>query len=289
MTHSMTAYARKSTEDAFGTVICELRSVNHRYLDLTVRLPEAFSMLEMPFRDAIRQRVSRGKVECHLRFEAAKSDAGEAVVNLAFADTLIRAAQQIIDRLPAPAPVNPTDILRWPGVLQTGEGHRLESIAPALSDLLSAVLTEFISARAREGEDIKKILFQRLDAMTACLARLRERLPQLEQMQRQRLLARFSEAKTTLDPVRLEQEMVLYAQKIDVSEEIERLDAHITEVRRVLMHDKVAGRRLDFLMQEMNREANTLGSKSVDLDTTRASVELKVLIEQMREQVQNIE
>ena len=157
MTQSMTAYARKTIEGPFGSVTCELRSVNHRYLDLTVKLPEAFSMLEMSFRDCIRQRVARGKVECHLHFKAAKEVHPDMQVNVPFADTLIQAVQKIIDRLPNPAPLNPADILCWPGVLQMAETPNLESLGPLLLELLGEVLTEFITVREREGNEMKKL------------------------------------------------------------------------------------------------------------------------------------
>jgi uncharacterized protein (TIGR00255 family) len=194
----------------------------------------------------------------------------------------------IAARLKQPAPVNTMAILAWPGVLQLAEID-LETIQDHVIDLLEKTLQELVAARAREGEELKKLFLQRLDSMKAEVAKVREHLPEILTCQRERLMARFSDAKLELDTGRLEQEIVLFAQKTDVMEELDRIDSHVSEVRRILKHGGVLGRRLDFLMQELHREANTLGAKSTDVDTTRASIELKVLIEQVREQVQNIE
>jgi len=289
MTHSMTAFARKTVEGPWGSLSLELRSVNHRYLELHVRVPETLSFLEMPLRERLKQYVSRGKVECQIRFQSMEGEAPQFVVNLPSAKALIKALHEIERLLPHTASVSALDILRWPEVLKTAGNTDLTALQPVLLDLLDQALSDFTATRQREGEDIQKNFFQRLQLMTDELTVLKQRLPALQEQQRARLMMRLSEMATALDSGRVEQEMVIYANKSDVAEEIERLEAHIVEVRRVLTQGGLVGRRLDFLMQEMNREANTLGSKSSDLESTRASVELKVLIEQMREQVQNVE
>ncbi len=290
MTHSMTAFARKTVDSPLGNLSCELRSVNHRYLELAVRLPETLAALEMPLRDHLKNHIARGKVECQIRFQPQESDALQCVINFPLVKALIQGAAEIEQLLPnKAAPINVMDILRWPEVLQTSGKLDLAELQPLLLDLLDQTLIEFTATRQREGLDIQKNFFQRLQSMTNELNLLKQHLPLLQEQQRSRLMTRLADIPGNVESNRVEQEMVIYAQKSDVAEEIERLEAHIVEVRRVLTQGGLVGRRLDFLMQEMNREANTLGSKSFDLETTRASVELKVLIEQMREQVQNVE
>lgn len=289
MTHSMTAFARKTAQGPWGSASCELRSVNHRYLELAVRLPEGLSALEMPCRERLRQQISRGKVDCQFRLQLADSENAVFQVNRARAKALVSAVQNVMDLLPQVAPISPLDLLRWPEILQTVDQTVSDTLSAILLDLLDETLADFTATRQREGKELDHHFALRLDAIEAALAAFQPRLPDLLAQQRTRLMTRLADAGVTVDPSRLEQEIVMFAHKMDVAEEIERLEAHVTEVRRVLQKEKVAGRRLDFLMQEMNREANTLGSKSNDKETTRTSVELKVLIEQMREQVQNIE
>lgn len=288
MIQSMTAFARVQGEGRWGSAVCEIRSINHRYLELAVRLPETLNMLEASMRERIRHAIHRGKIEFHLRFQPGNAAGVELTVNRHRVGELCKAMAEINQQLANPAPVSPLEILQWPGILQIAEVD-MAVIQDAILQLLEQALQELVEARRREGEELKQLFLQRLEAMKAELAKVRHRLPEIYNQQRVRLLARFSDAKVELDSARLEQELVLFAQRIDVAEEIERLDTHISEVRRVLKHGGVVGRRLDFLMQELNREANTLGSKSVDADITHASVELKVLIEQIREQVQNVE
>ncbi|EKD54014.1 MAG: hypothetical protein ACD_60C00132G0020 [uncultured bacterium] len=288
MIQSMTAFARAQGQGAFGSAVCELRSINHRYLELSVRLPDTLHALEIAMRERIRHYIHRGKIECYLRFQPGDAAGAGFTINQHFAEGLCEANAVIADMLTHASPVNTMDILRWPGVLQIAEID-LETIQDAVLQLLEKALQDLVEARMREGEELKQLFLQRLESMKVELGKVRHRLPEIYNQQRARLIARFNDAKIELDSSRFEQEVVLFAQKIDVAEELERLDSHISEVRRILKHGGVVGRRLDFLMQELNREANTLGSKSIDVDTTRASVELKVLIEQIREQVQNVE
>ncbi|WGL65035.1 YicC family protein [Pseudomonas sp. CW003PS] len=287
MVHSMTAFARHEQATAHGTLSWELRSVNHRYLEPHLRLPEAFRDLEGAVREALRQGLSRGKVECTLRF--AEENAGKPLqVDSERARQLIAAAEQVAALIQQPAPLNPLEVLAWPGVLVADSADPQALNAAALK-LFDQALSELKAGRAREGAELAKLLNDRLDSILEEVAALRELVPQMLAGQRQKIETRFAEMQAELDPQRLEQELVLLAQKSDVAEELDRLSTHVNEVRRVLKAGGAAGRRLDFLMQELNREANTLGSKAFDPRSTQAAVNLKVLIEQMREQVQNIE
>ncbi|WAJ37436.1 YicC family protein [Pseudomonas sp. GOM7] len=287
MVHSMTAFARHEQATAHGTLSWELRSVNHRYLEPHLRLPDAFRDLEGAVREALRQGLSRGKVECTLRF--AEENAGKALqVDNERARQLIAAAEQVAALIQQPAPLNPLEVLAWPGVLVADSADPQALNAAALT-LFGQALEELKAGRAREGAELAKLLNERLDAILDEVAALRELVPQMLAGQRTKIETRFAEMQAELDPQRLEQELVLLAQKSDVAEELDRLSTHVSEVRRVLKAGGAAGRRLDFLMQELNREANTLGSKAFDPRSTQAAVNLKVLIEQMREQVQNIE
>lgn len=288
MIQSMTAFARAQGQGKWGSAVCEVRSINHRYLEMFVRLPDTLHEVESMIRERIRHYIKRGKIEFHMRYQPGDVTGTEITINTHLAEKICRANETIADLLKNPAPIDAMPILQWPGILQIAELD-LETIQDEVVKLLEKALEDLISARAREGEELKQLFLQRLEAMKTELAKVRQRLPEILKAQRERLMRRFSDAKLELDTGRLEQEIVMFAQRIDVTEELDRLDAHISEVRRVLKQGGVVGRRLDFLMQELNREANTLGAKSVDVDTTRASVELKVLIEQVREQVQNVE
>jgi len=288
MIQSMTAFARAQGQGTWGNAVCELRSINHRYLEIGVRMPETLHALEAQIRERIRHYIRRGKIECNIRFQPGDISGAGIIINHHLAEELCKANDVIAEILTHAAPVNTMDVLRWPGILQIAEVD-LENIQDEIIKLLEKGLQDLVDARIREGEELKQLFVQRLDGMKAELAKVRHRLPEIHNQQRSRLVARFNDAKLELDSGRFEQEVVMFAQKIDVTEELERLDAHISEVRRSLKQGGVVGRRLDFLMQELNREANTLGAKSIDVDTTRASVELKVLIEQIREQVQNVE
>ena len=287
MVHSMTAFARSERAGAYGTLSWELRSVNHRYLEPHLRLPDSFRDLEGPVREALRQGLSRGKVECTLRFPEAGS--GQTLqVDRERAAQLITAAEEVAALIRQPAPINPLEVLAWPGVL-VGDAADPQALNAAALELFGEALAQLREGRAREGAELARLLEERLDAIRAEVATLREQVPQMLGLQRQKILDRFAELRLEADSQRLEQELVMLAQKSDVAEELDRLSTHVGEVRRVLKSGGAAGRRLDFLMQELNREANTLGSKAYDPRSTQAAVNLKVLIEQMREQVQNIE
>lgn len=287
MIHSMTAFARAEQASANGTLSWELRSVNHRYLEPHLRLPESFRDLEGAVREALRNGLSRGKVECTLRFS--DDNAGKALqVDLERAAQLVAAAESVAGLIKQPAALNPLEVLGWPGVLVADAADPQALNQNALS-LFTEALNELKNGREREGSELAKLLNERLDSILEQVIALRELVPQMLAGQRQKILDRCAEMQAELDPQRLEQELVILAQKSDVAEELDRLSTHVSEVRRVLKTGGQAGRRLDFLMQELNREANTLGSKAFDTRSTQAAVNLKVLIEQMREQVQNIE
>jgi len=289
MIRSMTAFAREEAQDGWGAATWELKSVNYRYLEVAVRLPEELRGLEPRARERAGGRLTRGKLDCVLRFWPPAEAASELTLNMSLVEGLVKAGRRIGALLPPPAGTLPVvEVLRWPGVVE-GSTPDLEGLAPALLELLDAALVSLIATREREGAKIAALIATRLDEVDAIVGRVRERLPLVRDAFRDRLASRLAEFAERLDPDRLEQEVVLFANKMDVAEELDRLEAHTGEVRRVLAEEEPAGRRLDFLMQEMNREANTLGAKSVDSETTRASVDLKVLIEQMREQIQNVE
>ncbi|WP_043531144.1 YicC/YloC family endoribonuclease [Litchfieldella xinjiangensis] len=287
MVHSMTAFARHSQEADWGSLQLELRSVNQRYLDLHFRLPETLRDLEPVYRDALRGALARGKVECTLRFEPAAS--GETLaINRERLGELARALHEVRAELPDAAMPDALALLEHPGILDT-RGLDLEPVKEAALALFEAALSDLIAGRAREGEQLAALIRQRLAGVREQVATVRSLLPGILERQRSQLVERLEAVRAELDPQRLEAELTLMAQKADVDEELDRLETHVGEVERQLKQKGPVGRRLDFLMQELNREANTLSSKSVVAESTRAAVELKVLIEQMREQIQNIE
>jgi uncharacterized protein (TIGR00255 family) len=287
MPQSMTAFARLTTQQDWGKASWELRSVNHRYLETHFRLPDTLRELEMPLRELARKHLHRGKVDISLQLNVTSSNE-QLDVNQPLAKEVISACQQVADNMSAPAPTSPLEILRWPGVLQEPEVDQ-KQLQTDLLTLFEETLQQLAEGRAREGEKLAEIIEQRLAAIEKEVEAVRQVLPELLTAQRQKLHDKLAELKTELDSDRVEQEMVILAQKSDVDEELDRLETHVTEIRRVLRRNEPAGRRLDFLMQELNREANTLGSKSMASSTTQSAVELKVLIEQIREQIQNIE
>jgi uncharacterized protein (TIGR00255 family) len=285
----MTAFARQEHRDGVeGTLIWELRSVNHRYLEVAVRLPEEFRILEPKVRELAAKRLGRGKVDCNLRFEPGAGSVAGVSVNKDLAGKIIDAAGLVDQLLHESRPLNSMDILRWPGVLEV-EKPDLTPLQQRAWELLDEALGSLVESRQREGERLAELITQRCTAMQEQVAAVKERMPQVLEGVRGRLKERLEELAQELDQARLEQEMALLAQRLDVDEEMDRLATHLEEVLRVLQRDEPVGRRLDFLMQELNREANTLSSKSNDVEVTRIAVEMKVLIEQMREQVQNIE
>ncbi|MEW5249441.1 YicC/YloC family endoribonuclease [Microbulbifer discodermiae] len=285
---SMTGFGRAEQSFATGTAIWELRSVNHRYLEPHFRLPEAARPLETQLREKLRKQLCRGKLELCLTL---KNNAGEVAslqVDEGLVSTLVDAAERVAAQLSPPASINPLQILQWPGVIAEQETDPEQRSAAVLQAFVQA-LDQLCANREREGRELCRFIEARLSGVEQQVQKVRQLLPEILQAQRERLRARLDDMVAELDADRLEQEVVLLAQKTDVDEELDRLEAHISEARRVLTAGGTVGRRLDFLMQEFNREANTLSSKSVVTDTTQAAVELKVLIEQMREQVQNIE
>ncbi|MEM7404930.1 MAG: YicC/YloC family endoribonuclease [Pseudomonadota bacterium] len=288
MIRSMTAYARTASDTPLGTVTWELRTVNNRYLDQSLRLPEDVRALDSAIRERVSGRLKRGKLDCTLKLQSGTQVDAPLNVNLALAEQVAAACAAIGKVFPETDPPGQLEVLRWPGVIEAPPVD-LDAAAPAVLASLDQALDELVSTREREGARLDAMLQSRLETMSGIVDSVQAGLPGIVEAAREKLKARLAEVSGELDPQRVEQEIVFFAQKIDVAEELDRLRAHIDEVRAVLGRDEPVGRRLDFLMQELNREANTLGSKSVDTVTTRASVDLKVLIEQMREQVQNIE
>ena len=286
MIHSMTGYARKEFKGDWGTAVWEIRSVNQRYLETYLRLPEQLRGLEPILRERFRKQLERGKVECNLRFES-QTNAGQLQINEALAEQLIDSALWVIDRA-GQGQLNPLDVLRWPGVMAAPE-QDMDELNTRLLAGFDEVLALFVESRQSEGDKLKAVIEQRLEGIEGEVTKVRAFMPQILDWQRQKLIDRLAEAKLELDPTRVEQEIILLAQRIDVAEELDRLGMHIAETRKILKKGGACGRRLDFMMQEFNRESNTLGSKSINADTTQSAVELKVLIEQMREQIQNIE
>lgn len=286
MIHSMTAYGRGELKADWGNASWEIRSVNQRYLETYLRLPEQLRGLEPVLRERLRQRLTRGKVEVTLRFDMAQQ-VDTLNMNESLARQLIEKAQHL-HTMAGIGQIQLVDLLKWPGVLESGE-QDMDAISQDLLAKFDDVVDDFIDARASEGQALEAMIQQRLDAISVQSVYVRERMPQIMEWQRQRLSDRLADIKEELDPARFEQEMILLAQKVDVAEELDRLDAHVAETRKILKKGGACGRRLDFMMQEFNRESNTLASKSISADITAAAVELKVLIEQMREQIQNIE
>ena len=283
----MTAFASAEAEGEHGSLAIELRSVNHRYLELGLRLPEELRMLEPAMRERVAARLARGKVDLTLRYKPALADAAALELDDARVARLADAAQALAARFPQ-FNVDFVSLLGWPGVLVEPESDQDALRAAALA-LLDRVLREMVDAREREGERLGGFLAERLDGIERIVQQVRADAPALRTALRARFEARIADLKQPLEPGRIEQEIVLQLQRFDVDEELDRLTAHVAEARRVLGLREAVGRRLDFLMQEFNREANTLGSKAADAGMTNAAVELKVLIEQMREQVQNLE
>ena len=286
MIHSMTGYARKEFKGDWGTAVWEIRSVNQRYLETYLRLPEQLRGLEPILRERFRKHLERGKVECNLRFES-QTNAGQLQINEALAEQLIESALWVIDQA-GQGQLNPLDVLRWPGVMAAPE-QDMDELNTRLLAGFDEVLTLFIESRQSEGDKLKAVIEQRLEGIQNEVTKVRAFMPQILDWQRQKLIDRLAEAKLELEPTRVEQEIILLAQRIDVAEELDRLGMHIAETHKILKKGGSCGRRLDFMMQEFNRESNTLGSKSINAETTQSAVELKVLIEQMREQIQNIE
>ena len=287
MIYSMTAFARLEVKKDWGDAVWEIRSVNQRYLENFFRLPEQFRGLENTLREKLRQSLTRGKIECSLRIEIKKQTNAELNLNKELANQVIQSLQWIKAQA-GEGEINLTDVLRYPGVVEAQE-QDLDAISQDLLTAFDDLLTDFIAMRGREGEKLNDIIQQRLDAIAVEADKVRSQMPAVLQWQRERLLQRFEDAQVNLDLQRVEQEMILLAQRVDVAEELDRLQMHVKETTNILKKGGAVGRKLDFMMQELNRESNTLASKSINADITASAVELKVLIEQMREQIQNLE
>jgi uncharacterized protein (TIGR00255 family) len=288
MPRSMTGFARQESHQSWGKAICEIRSVNHRYLEPSLRMPDTLRNLEPSLREELRRCLSRGKVEISFSLKTDQADSSELSLNESLARDVARLAQEVQQTLQNPAPLSSMDILKWPGVVQAQELDQ-KLVEESVSELFSSTLQQLISNREREGAELGKLIEQRLDVIGEHVQQLRERMPELLANQNERLRSKLEALNVDVDEDRFTQEVVYLAQKADVAEELDRLETHLGEVRRTLGRKDAIGRRLDFLMQELNREANTLSSKSISSETSQAAVDLKVLTEQMREQVQNIE
>jgi uncharacterized protein (TIGR00255 family) len=288
MIASMTGFARREASGAWGTLVCELRSVNHRFLEAGFRLPEEVRSLEPELRQLLMHELKRGKVDCTVTFRAAQGAERTLDIDPEALERLLARVREIAGALPKQHSVDALEVLRWPGVIREADGSS-EALLDALRDLFAGALAELATTRSREGKRLKELIEQRCTTLESLVAQVVARLPEVQARVRTRLVERIAELQTSVDQDRLEQEIAILLQRLDVSEELDRLTGHIAETRRVIAGKEAAGRRLDFLMQELNREANTLSSKSQDLETTRAAVEMKVAVEQMREQVQNVE
>ena len=288
MLHSMTGFARETAEAEIGALTWEIRAVNHRYLDVQFRLPEQMRAHEQAFRQAVSGSLNRGKVECALNFRRQLDHQEELQINTGLVELIGTRIKEMSAMLPATGAVNPFDVLRWPGVVEQAEIDTAPLFEAALP-LLHKALDAIRAMRASEGARIAEMIESRCADIASISHSVRARMPDVLEAARAKQRERIDKLDVEADPARLETELALIAQKLDVDEELDRLDSHLAEIRDIVARDEPVGRRLDFLMQELNREANTLGSKSNDTETTRASVELKVLIEQMREQIQNVE
>ncbi len=288
MVKSMTAYARKEVKVSWGSITIELRSVNHRFLEMSIKLPDEFRALEMPIRERVKAKLHRGKLDVFIRLKVQSGVTGQVNYNQELAEQLAKTLHDIDKLIYNAAPVNAVDVLSWPGILDSQTIDQ-STLNEALFPLLESVLEELFESKKREGSALALMITRRSDEMRDIIKTVRNEMPELLQIQRQRLEEKLQVLKADMDLNRLEQEMVYITHKADIAEEIDRLETHLNEVHRTMESDEVVGRRLDFLMQELNREANTLGSKSLSALTTQASVDMKVLIEQMREQIQNIE
>ena len=287
MIYSMTAFAHLEIKKEWGNAVWEIRSVNQRFLETYFRLPEVFRHLEMGLRERLRNSLTRGKVECSLRVELAQASNNKIALNNDYAEQVI-ASLKTLQSIAGEGEINLVDVLRYPGVVDA-QSQDLDQITQDLLAGFEQILADFIAMRGREGENLQAIIQQRLDSIAEIAQSVQQQMPEVLQWQKDRLQQRFEELNLQLDPQRLEQEMVLTAQRVDVAEELDRLQLHVKETSSILKKGGAVGRKLDFMMQELNRESNTLASKSINADITNSAVELKVLIEQMSEQIQNLE
>ena len=288
MLYSMTGFARVEDTGELGNLIWEVRSVNHRYLEIAFRLPEEFRRLEVSLRKHAQSRFTRGRIDCTFRYRVTDVQSAALELNKPLLDCLLVQIRKLNELLPDPAPVRASDVLAWPGVVQAAEKD-MEAFHAACTRLFKKAVDQLADTRHAEGERIETVLQDKCAEVRSIVEAVRNRYPQALASVREKLLQRAGELLQELDQTRLEQELVFLAQKLDIMEELDRLESHLDEMTSIFASRDAAGRRLDFLMQEFHREANTLSSKSADMETTRAAVDLKVLIEQMREQVQNVE
>jgi uncharacterized protein (TIGR00255 family) len=288
MIRSMTGFARRERQGVWGTLSCELRTVNHRYLEVSLRLPDELKALDNEIRQVIAASLRRGKVDANIYLKSAAGNQRALELDLNLLNEVIGRVHEVRERIQDTAAVSPLDLLRWPGVVREAEMDAAPIIAAAL-ELAREALSELNETRQREGQRIRELLLARCTAMRTQTQSVKLRLPEVSQRLRERIKDRITQLGMAPDNERLEQELVMYAHKMDVDEELDRLVGHLDEVEAALNSSEPAGRRLDFLMQELNREANTLSSKSQDSETTKAAVDMKVMIEQMREQIQNVE
>ena len=288
MVHSMTAFSRQQLEHEWGSLTWEIRSVNHRYLEPSVRLPENFRSLENPIRKQLRDKLYRGKIECLLRFRTVEANQIDWQLNLDLISQLTKANLEINNNIGGDYKLSSLDILKWPGVI-SDQSIDEEIFNKEAMGLFEKALDDLMVVREREGASLRDAILKRIASIQRIIDSIQAKMPSIILKQKENLLNKLEDIKAEFEPTRLEQEITLLAQKADVDEELDRLNSHLQEAKRVLDSDGQIGRRLDFLMQELNREANTLSSKSIVVETTQSAVELKVLIEQMREQIQNIE
>jgi uncharacterized protein (TIGR00255 family) len=288
MIRSMTGFARRERQGPWGTLTCELRTVNHRYLEISLRLPDELKALDNEIRQVITASLRRGKVDANIYLKSSAGAQRSLELDTSLLQQVAARIEEVRKLIKEPAAISPVELLRWPGVVRESELDAAPIIAAAL-EVAREALGELNETRQREGQRIRELLLARCATMRAQAQTVKLRLPEVAQRLRDRIKERISQLGMTPDAERLEQELVLYAHKMDVDEELDRLAGHLDEVKGALDSSEPSGRRLDFLMQELNREANTLSSKSQDAETTRAAVDMKVTIEQMREQVQNVE
>ena len=288
MVHSMTAFSRQQLEREWGSLTWEIRSVNHRYLEPSVRLPENFRNLENPIRRQLRDKLYRGKIECLLRFRTVEANQIDWQLNLDLISQLTKANLEINNNIGGDYTLSSLDILKWPGVI-SDQSIDEEVFNKEAMGLFEKALDDLMVVREREGASLRDAILKRIALIQRIIDSIQAKMPSIILKQKENLLNKLEDIKAEFEPTRLEQEITLLAQKADVDEELDRLNSHLQEAKRVLDSGGQIGRRLDFLMQELNREANTLSSKSIVVETTQSAVELKVLIEQMREQIQNIE
>ena len=288
MVHSMTAFSRQQLEREWGSLTWEIRSVNHRYLEPSVRLPENFRNLENPIRRQLRGKLYRGKIECLLRFRTVEANQIDWQLNLDLISQLTKANLEINNNIGGDYKLSSLDILKWPGVI-SDQSIDEEVFNKEAMGLFEKALDDLMVVREREGASLRDAILKRIALIQRIIDSIQAKMPSIILKQKENLLNKLEDIKAEFEPTRLEQEITLLAQKADVDEELDRLNSHLQEAKRVLDSGGQIGRRLDFLMQELNREANTLSSKSIVVETTQSAVELKVLIEQMREQIQNIE